>query len=170
VVVLANTFVAAGEAQSQAVAFLVPLTVAFVAAAIWWRLYQSKRRRLRAKTLGELLTMTPTQFEQAVADLLHDIGYRDVRWVGAAGDLHVDIGAPIAVGSIVQPNAIARCPARRAWSEISHGRCARVPASTDEGTGAPNVGMTAGSPAPTVLARVGLLQGSTAALRPATSG
>src|SRR5712692_5867391 len=49
------------------------------------------------------------------------------------------VGAPVAVGSIVQPNARARSPARRAWSEISHGRGTRVPASTVEGTGAADV-------------------------------
>ncbi len=65
-----------------------------VAAGIaWWRLREASRRRFRTQTLGELLAMTPAQFEQAVADLLHDLGYQDVRRVGAAGDLHVDVWA-----------------------------------------------------------------------------
>ena len=81
VVVFTIMLFAASEDQSQSVAVLVVVALAFAAVTIWWRLYQSKRRRLRAKTLGELLAMTPTQFEQAVADLLHDIGYRDVRRV-----------------------------------------------------------------------------------------
>lgn len=33
-------------------------------------------RRIRAETLGELLALTPQQFEHAVAQLLRDEGYR----------------------------------------------------------------------------------------------
>src|SRR5690348_9009568 len=77
VAVLAIMSFAASQVSSQAIAVVVALGALFVAAAIWWRLDRARRRRLRAKTLGELLAMTPTQFEQAIADLLHDIGYRD---------------------------------------------------------------------------------------------
>jgi len=50
-----------------------------------------RRKRLRIRTLGELLALTPAQFEQAIAGLLHDTGYRSVRRVGRAGDLAADI-------------------------------------------------------------------------------
>lgn len=55
------------------------------------RMRLAKRRRLRIKTMQELWSLTPSQFEQAVADLLHDMGFRDVRRVGRAGDLAADI-------------------------------------------------------------------------------
>jgi restriction system protein len=56
-------------------------------------LWQRNRggQRLRVHSLGELLALTPTQFEGAVADLLHGMGYRDVRRVGGSGDLAADI-------------------------------------------------------------------------------
>ena len=89
--------VAISSLSSQTVtqAVLVIGVVILLAGAllVWWRVHEARRRRLRAKTLGELLALSPSQFEQAVADLLHDIGYRDVHRVGGAGDLHVDIWA-----------------------------------------------------------------------------
>src|SRR5207249_909916 len=59
--------------------------------AIWWWL--SQRRRLTARKLADLLAMTPTQFEQSTANLLHDLGYTDVKRTGGAGDLNVDVWA-----------------------------------------------------------------------------
>ena len=41
-----------------------------------------RRARLRMRTLGELLTLTPGQFEDAVAELLRAQGYRHVKIVG----------------------------------------------------------------------------------------
>jgi len=49
------------------------------------------RRRLHIRELGQLLTLTPSGFESAIADMLADIGYRDVKQVGRAGDLAADI-------------------------------------------------------------------------------
>ncbi len=49
------------------------------------------RRRLRYRTLLQLRELTPTRFELAVADLLHDLGYRQVKRVGGTGDLAADI-------------------------------------------------------------------------------
>ena len=49
------------------------------------------RLRMRMRTLGELLVLTPREFEYAVADLLHDLDYRDIRLVGQTGDLAADI-------------------------------------------------------------------------------
>ncbi len=45
----------------------------------------------RLRSLGQLLRLTPTQFEVAIGDLLHDLGYRDIRRVGGAGDLAADL-------------------------------------------------------------------------------
>ncbi|MHB1007201.1 MAG: restriction endonuclease [Chloroflexota bacterium] len=41
--------------------------------------------------LGELLTLTPTDFEERIALLLRDIGFRSVERVGRSGDLGVDV-------------------------------------------------------------------------------
>ncbi|MSQ23253.1 MAG: restriction endonuclease [Chloroflexi bacterium] len=56
---------------------------------IWRRRCDSWK--IRARTLGELLALTPPQFELAVATLLADLGYRDVRHIGGAGDLSADV-------------------------------------------------------------------------------
>jgi HJR/Mrr/RecB family endonuclease len=64
---------------------------ASIVVAVAIRRYRARRRRFRARTLAQLYALTPTQFEQMVADLLHDIGYRDPRRVGGAGDLAADI-------------------------------------------------------------------------------
>jgi restriction system protein len=53
-----------------------------------------RRRRpapLRIGSVGELLALSPTDFEEAVAQSLRDRGYRDVQRRGGPGDLGVDI-------------------------------------------------------------------------------
>jgi restriction system protein len=64
------------------------LVIVGVTALVRWR---AGKRRLRVNTLAQLQALSPAGFEQAVADLLHDLGYRDVRRSGGAGDLNVDI-------------------------------------------------------------------------------
>jgi restriction system protein len=59
------------------------------------------RRTLKARTLADLLALTPTQFEEATASLLRQIGYKDVRHTGGAGDLNVDVWARDAKGGRV---------------------------------------------------------------------
>lgn len=43
------------------------------------------------QTLGDLLTLAPSEFEAAVADLLARSEFRDVRLCGGSGDLGADI-------------------------------------------------------------------------------
>lgn len=51
-----------------------------------------RQRRQRQKThLDGLLELTPIDFEHAVASILAENGYQDVKVVGGAGDLNVDI-------------------------------------------------------------------------------
>lgn len=71
-------------------AFAIGIVALVIVSFYVWGRYRT-RRRLKAKTLGELLLLSPSGFESAVADLLHDIGYRDVRRIGGAGDLAADI-------------------------------------------------------------------------------
>lgn len=46
---------------------------------------------LRVETIGELLALTASGFEEAIAQSLRDRGYRDVQRRGGPGDLGVDI-------------------------------------------------------------------------------
>lgn len=65
------------------------LIFAAIALGIVYALVRRRRRprRINARTLGELLALTPPQFEDAVADVLSARGYRNMRRVGGAGDL-----------------------------------------------------------------------------------
>jgi HJR/Mrr/RecB family endonuclease len=64
---------------------------------------RSRAARTRIGTLGDLLSLTPPEFEQAVAGVLARTSYRRVRVVGRAADLGVDIacfdhkGRPVVV-------------------------------------------------------------------------
>jgi len=64
-------------------------TVGTAAGSLW--LASTSRRRLRAKTLTDLLALSPVQFETEVGNLLRELGYRHVKRVGGAGDLAADI-------------------------------------------------------------------------------
>ena len=59
------------------------------------------RRRARVKTIDELRSLTPRRFEEAVATLLSDIGYRNVKVTGRSGDRARDISATDLTGSAV---------------------------------------------------------------------
>lgn len=87
---------------------------ASIAVAIAIRRYVRRRRRFRAQTLAELYALTPTQFEQTVADLLHDLGYQDTRRVGGAGDLAADVLCRDAEGRTV----VVQCKRYKADNEI----------------------------------------------------
>lgn len=69
----------------------IPLVIGAVAIVIYGWVRVRKRRRLRIKAFNELLALTPTQFEMAIADLLRDMGYRSVQRTGRSGDLAADI-------------------------------------------------------------------------------
>lgn len=101
-VVLIAVAVAVGEwlllrwvfGESAATRLRAGFALAYAATVIavafaWWR--SRNRRRFRVRTLAHLLALTPVQFEEATAALLRDLGYRNVRRVGGAGDLAADI-------------------------------------------------------------------------------
>lgn len=69
----------------------VPIIIAIGAFIVWrwWRGQQT--RRISARTLGELRSLTPTQFERFIAQLLQDLGYQQVKHTGGPGDLAADI-------------------------------------------------------------------------------
>ncbi len=79
------------------------VVVVGLALTIWaWR-HRSRKARTRIRTLGDLLSLTPPEFEEAVAGVLARSSYRKVRVVGKAADLGVDIacfdrrGRPVVV-------------------------------------------------------------------------
>ncbi len=76
----------------------------------------AKGQQLRARTLGEMLGMTPTQFEQATATLLRDLGYRNVRRVGGSGDLCADIQCQDTEGRSVVVQCKRYAPGNRVGS------------------------------------------------------
>lgn len=86
ILVLGGLAVAVQEVWGQ-----VLLAVGLVA-FIWYRwFYLPRRRRFHVKALGDLLALTPRQFETAVGEILRENGYRNVRHVGGAGDLTADL-------------------------------------------------------------------------------
>src|SRR5215213_1741075 len=78
------------------------LCAGVLAVALGWGRHRRRRGiRWQARTLGDLLTLSPTAFEHAVADLLRALGYRDVRRVGGSGDQGVDVACRDAAGKRV---------------------------------------------------------------------
>lgn len=72
--------------QFGQILLLVALAVALLA------YYLNRRdREIRRRTLAELLALSPSDFEVAVATLLKDLGYRSVKVTGRTGDLAADI-------------------------------------------------------------------------------
>ncbi|MEX2586587.1 MAG: restriction endonuclease [Actinomycetota bacterium] len=61
------------------------------ATAAWIRHRRIVRSRRRLRSLGDLLALTPTAFEAAVADLLARSGYRRAELCGGPADLGADI-------------------------------------------------------------------------------
>ena len=65
--------------------------VAILIVATW--VFIGFRRLGRRRSYDRLLSGTPTEFEETVADLLRQQGFRGVRRTGGAGDLTADIVA-----------------------------------------------------------------------------
>ncbi len=70
----------------------------------------------QAPTLQELLNLTPRQFEDAIAQMLRDLGYRSVRRVGGAGDLGVDISCRDRHGRLIVVQCKQYKPGRKVGS------------------------------------------------------
>jgi hypothetical protein len=56
-----------------------------------WRQREAEAECARVQTLGDVLTLTPTEFENVVATLLSVHGFHAVRNLGGSGDLAADI-------------------------------------------------------------------------------
>jgi len=73
------------------------LVISIILLIIWYKKYY----KIRVETLQQLISLTPSQFERAMATLLIDLGYRKVRVTGGAGDLSRDIACEDVMGRTV---------------------------------------------------------------------
>lgn len=64
------------------------LIACLIGIGYWWF---KKKYLIRVSTINELMNLSPSEFERAIATLLTDLGYRDVKVTGGAGDLGRDI-------------------------------------------------------------------------------
>lgn len=78
----------------------------------WWR-----GPKIRVATIGELLMLTPDQFEEAIGTLLGDHGYTKVERVGRTGDLAVDLTARDSQGLSVGVQCKRYAPGARVGSK-----------------------------------------------------
>ena len=90
IALVAGILHAASAAQRHPVAALL-IATSLAALVFWIRHRVRGKRRVRMRTLDQLLAMSPARFEQAIASLFRELGYRRVRTVGRSGDLAVDI-------------------------------------------------------------------------------
>lgn len=77
------------------------VTAGIIGLFIW--LYSRRRRRWLAHvhTLGDLLALTPTQFELTIGELLARWGYQRVQHTGGGGDLAADLTCHTADGQLL---------------------------------------------------------------------
>lgn len=59
--------------------------------SIGWPFWTDRRVTSQTRSLGELLMLSPSDFERLVASVLERIGYESVHCVGGSGDLAADI-------------------------------------------------------------------------------
>lgn len=71
------------------------------AAAVFARRRRARAAARRTRTLGDLLSLAPAEFERAVAAILARSSYRRVRVVGRAADLGIDITCADGRGRLV---------------------------------------------------------------------
>ena len=76
------------------------------------------QRRRRMLYLKDALSLSPTQFEEAMADLFRDLGYRHVKRTGGAGDLAADITCEDEAGRRVVIQCKRYAPHNRVGSPI----------------------------------------------------
>jgi restriction system protein len=81
-----------------------------------WFWLRHRHAPIRVETIGELLVLTPTEFEEAIAQSLRDRGYRQVERCGGAGDLGVDITARDPNGLSIAVQCKRYTPGRRVAS------------------------------------------------------
>jgi restriction system protein len=71
--------------------FSLPIGVVLAAGALLIRNRRRRVPRIDVQSLGQLLALSPTGFELAVATLFRDRGFKALDRVGGAGDLTIDL-------------------------------------------------------------------------------
>jgi len=120
--VVAALLAVAYAAQHPAVLTLLAALAAIAAAGTVARWHRRRHADLRAaRTLGELLALSPAQFEATTAALLRALGYRDVRRVGGPGDRGVDLTCRDRSGHAVVVQCKRYAPGNRVGSPAIQG-------------------------------------------------
>lgn len=81
------------QTPSGLVSLIVVIALA-IAFFVWRKQRREQREReriARLQTLGDILTLTPLEFEQLTGKILTSWGYHKVQIVGGSGDLGVDV-------------------------------------------------------------------------------
>ena len=112
---VASVLCAASAAQRHPVAAAL-IATSLAALALWSSHRVQGKRRVRIRTLDQLLAMSPARFEQAIASLFREHGYRRVRTVGRSGDLAVDIECRDAEGRPLMIQCKRYAPGRKVGS------------------------------------------------------
>ena len=82
-------------------AWALPAVIGFAGAMVVLAILTGQRRLRRRRTLGRLISGTPTEFEETVARMMRSQGFRGVRRTGGAGDLTADVVATDRAGRTV---------------------------------------------------------------------
>ncbi|GAC1444843.1 MAG: hypothetical protein NVSMB52_04630 [Chloroflexota bacterium] len=101
--------------------FFVAAYVSIGCFLVGLRIQRWKHRRLRVRRFNELLAQTPAQFEETVAQLLRNGGYRGVQRVGGPGDLAADISCRDRKGKAVVVQCKRYAPGHRVGSRDVQG-------------------------------------------------
>lgn len=89
------------------------LLVLFFCGLAWWG---ERRRKVHLRTLGDMLALSPGEFEEAVCGILRTQGYSKVQRVGGSGDLNADITARDRHGQFVVAQCKRYAPGQRIGS------------------------------------------------------
>lgn len=89
------------------------LLVLLLCGLVWWG---ERRRKVHVRTLGDMLALSPAEFEEAVCGILRMQGYNKVQRVGGSGDLNADITARDQHGKLVVAQCKRYAPGQRIGS------------------------------------------------------
>ena len=95
--------------------FLAVYAALIVAAIALWLAFRHGQNK-PARTLAGLLSLTPAEFEIAVARMLPSLGYRQISVVGGPGDLAADIICTDRQGGLVVVQCKRKLPGQRVGS------------------------------------------------------
>jgi len=89
---IADTIASSRNPAFARIGFWMIVAALLVLAGLVYHFVRS-RRKTRERELKDLLALTSSGFELAIASLLHDLGYKHIEHVGRPNDLAADIRA-----------------------------------------------------------------------------